>query len=433
MTDSVKKIIKAPLGLWKKVKVKLFILIDYLQALIDHWFGPDGRRSTPQQRLQPITNTGEGEESASFRAQRHKGASTPERIAIFIAYSKRLTHSNRAYLEALNKAGFSIVYINNGLTDPAAAASIQHLCWRAFDRRNIGRDFGGFRDGVLLLQDEGHLDRCQLLCIANDSMQFIPGRNAETFVAALTAFADSEKLALFSHISHQIQTHYQSYFQVLKPPIFRSRHFLSFWRNYLPLSHRGHCIYNGEIALSQQVYRRFPSVDTLYTSDKLLEALEQRFSDEGGVPAEKVFRLMPSPARTSQRRKVGYSLQQLMLQSDQHELLTGAQLYSVPDLIENGNPSHIAAFLYPFYLDCPFVKHDLCTAGSYTMAQAISLFREVVTESMGAGNGEAIKALVDEFRDLIYSRGVPLSYNNRLREAAIKGITGTFIYPSTYE
>jgi hypothetical protein len=52
---------------------------------------------------------------------------------------------------------------------------------------------------------------------------------------------------------------------------------------------------------------------------------------------------------------------------------------------------------------------------------------------MGAGNGEAIKALVDEFRDLIYSRGVPLSYNNRLREAAIKGITGTFIYPSTYE
>jgi hypothetical protein len=79
------------------------------------------------------------------------------------------------------------------------------------------------------------------------------------------------------------------------------------------------------------------------------------------------------------------------------------------------------------------VKHDLCTAGSYTMAQAISLFREAVKESMGAEGNEQVENLVDEFKDLMYSRGVPLSYNNRLREAAIKGITGTFVYPSTYE
>ncbi|MEA5391392.1 hypothetical protein VB738_08980 [Cyanobium gracile UHCC 0139] len=396
---------------------------------MDYWLGPHGLRCPPERRFLPLSRDWG---SASSMASRPSGSTedTPDRIALFIAYSSRLTLSNRAYIEALKEAGFAVVYINNERTDPDAAAALQFLCWRAYDHQNIGRDFGGFRDGVLLLHQEGHLDRCRVLCIANDSMQFIPGRNAQALIAALKAFVASEKQALFSHISHQIQTHYQSYFQVLKPEIFRSRAFLQFWTNYTPLSHRGHCIYNGEIALSQDVYRRFGAVDTLYTSDKLQEALESHFRDEGGVPAEEVFRLMPSPARTSQRRKIGYSLQQLMLQSDQHERLSGAQLYSIADLIENGNPSHIAAFLYPFYLHCPFVKHDLCTAGSYTMAQAISLFREVVKQSLPSGD---VEPYVEEFRDLMYRRGVPLSYNNRLREAAIKGITGTFIYPSTYE
>jgi hypothetical protein len=132
-------------------------------------------------------------------------------------------------------------------------------------------------------------------------------------------------------------------------------------------------------------------------------------------------------------KKIGYSLNQLMAKSDKQEALSRVELYSVPDLIENGNPSHIAAFLYPFYLHCPFVKHDLGTAGSYTMAQAISLFKEALLDSMGEERQQEVKALADDFRDLIYARGVPLSYNNRLREAALKGITGAFVYPSTYQ
>ena len=45
MTDSFKLILKAPLGLWKKIKIKIFILSNYIQAQIDYWLGPDGSRS----------------------------------------------------------------------------------------------------------------------------------------------------------------------------------------------------------------------------------------------------------------------------------------------------------------------------------------------------------------------------------------------------
>ncbi|MCT0208481.1 hypothetical protein [Synechococcus sp. CS-1332] len=420
MTDSAKKLIKAPLGIWKRVKIKIFILIDFVYSLVEYWLGPNGRRSTPSQRLIPIGNP-------------PISGTNPARIAIFVAYSRRLSLSSKAYLAALRKAGFAIIYINNETTDTDAIASISSLTWRAFDRRNIGRDFGAFKDGILLLLKEGSLQHCQALCIVNDSMQFIPGRNANALIDSIEVFLKSSKSALFSHISHQIQTHYQSYFQILKPEVFLSRPFIGFWTNYLPLSHRGHCIYNGEVALSEKVYRRCKSTETLYTSDKLLEAIEQSCDKGTGVLAEEVFRLMPSPARTSQMKKIGYSLNQLMLKSDKNEPLSKVELFSIPDLIENGNPSHIAAFLYPFYLYCPFVKHDLGTAGTYTIAQAISLFKEALCLSLGEGQILEINALTDEFRDLIYDRGVPMSYSNRLREAALKGITGAFVYPSTYQ
>jgi hypothetical protein len=421
MTSSAKSIIKAPLGNWKKVKIKIFILINYLQAICEYLFGPNGLRSSPERRLSPI---GKPPESGS----------TPTRIALFVAYSKRLTLSNKAYIKALSKAGFAVLYINNETTEPEAAPEINSLTWRAFDRHNIGRDFGGYKDGILLLLSEGHLHHCQLLCIGNDSMQFLPGRNADALVDSLNSFATSNKKALFSHISHQVQTHYQSYFQTLKPEVFLSRPFIRFWTNYKPLSHRGHCIHKGEIALSQKVYRRFMGIETLYTSDKLLEAMEQPSDKQtGGVTAEMIFHLMPSPARTSQMKMIGYSLNQLMAKSGKNEPLSRVELYSIADLIENGNPSHIAAFLYPHYLNCPFVKHDLGTAGTYTMAQTISLFKEALFDSMGEDRLQEVNALADEFRDLMYARGIPLSYSNRLQEAALKGITSGFVYPSTYQ
>jgi hypothetical protein len=418
MIDSAKKLIKTSQSTSKKCMTWAFIFFDLLNSLCEYWLGPFGSRSSPSKRLKPI-------------GQAHTTDTTPNRIAIFVAYSRRLTLSNKAYLEALNKAGFAIFYINNEVTEKNAVPAISALSWRAFDRQNIGRDFGGFKDGVLQLLEEGHLHRCQVLCIANDSMQFIPGRNSECFSDALINFSRSDKVALFSHISHEVMTHYQSYFQCLKPEVFLSRPFIKFWTRYTPLSHRRHCIYNGEIELSRQVYQRLRDVEILYTSDKLVETLEK--STPSDITTAEIFRLMPSPARTSQMNLIGYSLNQLMTKREKDEALSRLDMFSISDLLESGNPSHIAAFLYPYFLQCPFVKHDLATAGSYTMAQAITLFKEALIKSMGQDQMDDVNRLTSEFRDLVYSRGIPLSYSNLRREAALKGITGGFVYPSTYQ
>jgi hypothetical protein len=419
----MRKIISIPKKIWKYIKTKIFILYYFVGALFEYWFSAWGRRGGLEARLHELP-------------ARHdrQTANQPTRLAVFVGFASRLTLSNEAYIKALNKAGFAIVYLSNCPLNAAARDGLGSLVWRLFERRNLGRDVGAYRDGVLWLEQQGLLSSCEMLLIANDSMQFLPGGYADDLVQQLKDFEASTDVGLFSHISQAPATHYQSYFQVLKRPIFGSPRFFNFWHRYLPLSHRGHCIYQGEIALSAQVYRQFPNVRVLYTSDALQAALETYQSQHGDIPAEQVLRLMPSPARTVQRRKVGYCLDQILQKGAANEALDRWQLYCVSDIIENNNPSHTAAFLYPFYLHCPLVKQDLCVAGSFTIAQAISLFREALKASAKISEEHIdIEAHVQEYGDVLYAKGTPLSYINKPQESALKGITGGFVYSATYD
>ncbi|MEB3200503.1 MAG: rhamnan synthesis F family protein [Synechococcaceae cyanobacterium] len=418
----MRKLFAFPKRLIKYLKIKVFILIIYITSVLEVIFSPWGLRGGLESRLRPLP------------AEQPGCGEQPRKLAVFVAYSPRLTLSTRAYIETLAKAGFAILYICNCAIEPASREALRPLVWRLYERRNLGRDVGAFRDGVLLLEKLGLLRDCQMLAIANDSMQFLPGANAESLVKALQEFESSDDEGLFSHISHTHATHYQSYFQVIKNPIIRSPQFLRFWREYWPLSHRGHCIYEGEIALSTKVYRHFSKVRVLYTSEALQSALSAAFAERGGVPADEILRLLPSPARTVQRRKVGYALDQILRMGDARQSLTPWQLYCVADLIENSNPSHVAAFLYPIYLQCPLVKQDLCVGGTFSIAQCIALFREALEHS-ARHSDEAIDidAHVEEFSDVIYAKGTPMSYSNKPRESALKGITGGFVFSATYD
>lgn len=419
----MRKLIAFPKRLWKHFKIKAFILIIYLTSLLEYWLAPWGVRGGLRSRLHPLPG-----------ASQPGCAERPRKLAIFVAYTPQLTLSTKAYLSTLGKAGFAILYLCNCAIEAAAREALAPLVWRLYERRNLGRDVGAFRDGVLLLEQQGLLQDCGQLIIANDSMQFLPGANADALVAALRAFETSDDDGLFSHISHAYATHYQSYFQVIKNPIISSPQFLHFWREYWPLSHRGHCIFEGEIALSTKVYRHFKKLKVLYTSEALQAALVAAYGEPGGVPAEEILRLLPSPARTVQRRKVGYALDQILRMGDARQTLSSWQLYCLADLIENSNPSHVAAFLYPIYLQCPLIKQDLCVGGTFSIAQCIALFREALEQS-ARGSEEAIDidAHVDEFSDVIYAKGTPMSYSEKPREAALKGITGGFVFSATYD
>jgi hypothetical protein len=423
LDSMLKTFISGSKKLTKKCKRKFYAINIYLSAVVEYWVSPKGWRGGLASRFQEWP-TKVPQETPN----------EPKKIALFVGFADHLTLSNRAYLQTLISAGYAVMYISNCPLPPSGREALAALVWRLFERHNLGRDVGAFRDGVLWLEEQGWLARIETLIIVNDSMQFLPGRYAQSLIDELHAFESSEDDGLFSHISQAHYTHYQSYFQVLKPAIFRSSLFLDFWHAYIPLSHRGHCIFNGEIALSVNVYQRFGNVRVLYTSEALLSALEKRLAEGRGMSGQTALRLLPSVARTVQRGCAGYSLNQILNQGGQEEALSVLLLYCLADVIENNNPSHVAAFLYPFYLGCPLVKQDLCVAGSFSLAQAISLYREALLDSSADGEQAIdVEAHANEYARVLYAKGTPMSFANKLRESALKGITGGFIYAATYD
>ena len=411
-------------GILAKVNVKGIILAHYIDKLMEYYFGAHGLKASPLERVkflsaQPPNNCGD---CSSLQ--------TPTRIAIFAAYANTLTASNRAYLQALNQAGFAVMYITNATTLKSEIPDILTLTWRALDRVNIGRDIGAYKDGILLLQSEGLLDKCELLGMFNDSVTFIPGKNAEELVKRINSFSESPCKGLFSHASFDLYPHYQSFFQVLKPEIFRSDRFIDFWAKYRHISHRGHSIYNGEVALSTNVYNHFGPIDMLLSTHSLVATLLELDKTAGNVLCSDLVELLPSPAKTIDNGADGYSLTSILAREDISKRISAAFLYSIAELIEGSNPSHMAAFLYPMYLQCPLVKNDICSAGTYSLAQAATLLGKVLDSSANADvTSNERRLILEDFIRLTGSKGTPRSYAKRAREAAIKGITSGFVYP----
>lgn len=328
-------------------------------------------------------------------------------LCIFVAYSSNATLSTVSYLMALRKAGFEILFLNNKLTAESFLGQLVPICWRVYDRMNIGRDIGAYKDGILMLHDEGLLGRCDALCIVNDSVQFVPGRNGDSLTHEILTFLESPASALFSHKSHQIACHYQSFFQVLKRDVIISSAFLNFWTRYRPLSQRLHCIRIGEIKASQQVYNKIKNVQILFTAQALLREL-LCLSAESPISTRQVLSLLPSLSHTIPRKDGAYVLDHLVRSSKRGEAFGGLDQHCLVELIESSNPSHVASFLYAKFLCCPLIKKDLCFAGSFSIGRVLQLFREVLMES-GLG-GDEVEARVEEFRLIIAAKGIPADF-----------------------
>ena len=402
----------------KRITNRLIVTSALAQANLSHSWAYFNGSATPRHRLgKPVWTQPNDQQS---------NADKIHNLCIFVIYSSQSSLSTLSYLRALKDAEFTILAINNTKSSEDFLDNLKSLCWRVYERQNIGRDIGAFKDGIMQMQSEGLLAKCHFLCLANDSMQFIPGINGQDFTARISKFIKEDSGALFSHQSHQVIRHYQSYFQILDNDVINSDLFLHFWHKYRPLSHREHCIHRGELELSQSVYNNLDRVQVLYTPENLLSSLKSREHDLGTTTAN-ILGAMPSITRTQHQKKgVNYALDQLTAAAQKNVRLDVLCEHYLCELIELSNPSHVAAFLYPFFLKCPLIKHDLCFAGSFSIGKAISLFQEALHLSQVSPAERG--ARTDEFRQLINSKGIPIDYQHKPISRALKGVVNGFEY-----
>ena len=201
------------------------------------------------------------------------------KVAIFLIYQpKGIVPSIFTTLKWLVANGYAPFVIANAPVSNIDRDKISALAWRLFERPNFGYDFGGYRDGVLLLKTWGI--EPERLLIINDSV-WMPTRAGSTLLTRLEA-VEADVVGGITHSDTRQRNgkvrrgHLESYLYLLNLRAFKSLAFLGFWINYPASNNRLNAVYLGE--------RRFPDVmknggllvEGLFSKDRFLEKLSEQ-------------------------------------------------------------------------------------------------------------------------------------------------------------
>jgi lipopolysaccharide biosynthesis protein len=269
-------------------------------------------------RLQ-ILKTIEGENSANRGSRR---------AAVFVHFDAlgNISEYVEFYVRALAQEGFAIHFVSNSprLKSEALQKIIPH-CIRVCTRRNIGHDFGAYRDGILTIPDIENLDS---LLIANDSV-YGPLHP----LSALLTIASPDVADVWGASDNWDKYyHLQSYFILFHRKALRSSSFHKFWTGYRCINDRNLVIKKGEMGLTQALLADGLNCRACFPYERLASAFMERLSKMGDADREHI---LPT-----------------------HR----AFLAHVADVIEGGGPLNPTHYFWDILIEdlhFPFIKRDL--------------------------------------------------------------------------
>ncbi|HEX4262058.1 MAG TPA: rhamnan synthesis F family protein [Acetobacteraceae bacterium] len=173
-------------------------------------------------------------------------------VAVFVHFDRAgaVREHVLAYVRALAEAGLSVVFVtNSGRLQPAAMAALQRHCAGVLVRRNIGYDFGAWREGLERLA----LPRpdTEMVVIANDSV-YGPLAPLRTLIDRID-LTEADVWGLTE--SWQSRYHLQSYFLAFSRAAVESEAWRQFWSEVQPVPSKHWVIRTYEVGLTQALLR----------------------------------------------------------------------------------------------------------------------------------------------------------------------------------
>lgn len=182
-----------------------------------------------------------------------KGAQVAgSRVALVLLYQPAgIAPSTLAMLDHVLGRGYVPLVVSNAPLDGGAEAVLARSAF-VMERPNFGYDFGGYRDGLRVLEEQG-LDP-EWLLILNDSIWF-PLREDETMIARMEASGSPFLGAMYELKGNRVhRSHYESYFFLVSRAARRSAAFCDYWRDYLMSSTKRKVLQRGEKGFSQAMF-----------------------------------------------------------------------------------------------------------------------------------------------------------------------------------
>ena len=194
------------------------------------------------------------------------------RVVVLVHYSRRgaFLRYFRYMVEQFDRAGFATIIVSNSpKLDAEAVQSLLPHCALVLHRRNVGYDFGAWRDGILQIPD---LTAVRQLLITNDSV-FGPLQGLDTVLERCDP-ARGDVWGVTE--SFDTRYHLQSYFLVFHAAVLQAPKFSKFWRTMRYVENKRVVIFKYEIGLSQLLLKAGFRLRALHPYRELTGALMAR-------------------------------------------------------------------------------------------------------------------------------------------------------------
>ena len=203
------------------------------------------------------------------------------------------------YVRSLTAAGFSVVFATNaGFLLPSALDALKLICAAVIIRRNVGYDFGAWREGL----DLTGLPRpnTALVAIANDSV-YGPIRSLADLLAAVD-FSAADIWGCTD--TWQSRYHLQSYMMMFSPRVVASDAWRKFWAGVVPTWSKHWLIRLYEIGFTQTMLKAGFTCQAIWPYKRLVEDLDLDLLDDKKIDGAEDGPNLNDPIIMARRRHV---------------------------------------------------------------------------------------------------------------------------------
>jgi len=174
------------------------------------------------------------------------------------------------YMRDLKENGRDVVFVTNaGRLQPASLAALREICAAVIVRKNIGYDFGAWRDAL----DYFGLPRTETeeVIFANDSI-FGPLVPLGDMLRRIN-YAKADIWGLTE--SWQLRYHLQSFFLAFGPTALRAEAFGKFWKSVRPVPMKSYIVHAYEVGVTQAMLNGGLRCAALWTYESLVRQVNR--------------------------------------------------------------------------------------------------------------------------------------------------------------
>lgn len=191
------------------------------------------------------------------------------KVAIYLIFPTHgVLASHLAAIEDIRASGYAPLVVSNIFLSAEDREALKSTVWKIIERMNFGYDFGGYRDGIMALEQL----QPRHLALLNDSVWFPTSASAcwltraedlgVDFAGAVSNYGslpprnDELLTSLWTYDDTRPKFHYCSFALLMGPRVLLDAEFYKFWRKFGLTNDKRLTIQSGEIGLSQFLIKK---------------------------------------------------------------------------------------------------------------------------------------------------------------------------------